>query len=89
MSVQRVVVTRTGGFAGVRVSTEVDDPEEAARLFAAVRESAERPADGRVRDGFTYEFVIVTTTTTETVDLSGSQLSPALRPTLQDLLARG
>ncbi len=88
MSVRSVVVTRTGGFAGVRIRAEVDDPEEAALLSAAARASADRPANDRVRDGFTYEFTIVTTTTTETLEVAGSQLSPDLRPALRALLDR-
>lgn len=87
MSVQRVVVTRSGGFAGIRVTTEIDDPEEAERLTAAVRTAAGQPP-GRARDDFVYEFVIVTATTTERVDLTGGQLTGDLRPTLRALLAR-
>ena len=87
MSVQRVVVTRSGGFAGISITTEVDDPEEAARLTDAVRTAADRPA-GRARDDFVYEFTIVTTTTTDRIDLTGAQLTDDLRPTVRSLLSR-
>lgn len=83
MSVLRVVVTRSGGFAGISVTTEVDDPEEAERLTAAVRSAADHPA-GQRRDDFVYEFTIVTTTTTDRIELAGAQLPSELR----DLLAR-
>jgi len=87
VSVQRVVVTRSGGFTGITVTAEVDDPDEAERLTEAVRSAAARPP-GRARDDFVYEFVIVTTTTTDRIDLTGSQLGRDLRPTVQSLLTR-
>ncbi|MGN6445458.1 protealysin inhibitor emfourin [Amnibacterium sp.] len=87
MSVQRVVVTRSGGFAGLTVTTEVDDPEEAERLSAAVRSAAAQPP-GRARDDFVYEFTIVTESATDRVELTGAQLPADLRPTLQELLNR-
>lgn len=81
MSVQRVVVTRSGGFAGISVTTEVDDPDEAERLTEAVRSAVDRPV-GRVRDGFVYEFTIVTTTTTDRIELTGAQLPEDVRTLL-------
>lgn len=78
MSVQRVVVTRSGGFAGIRVTTEVDDPAEAERLTAAVRGAAGRPP-GAARDDFVYEFEIVTATSTDRVELTGAQVPSELR----------
>ncbi|WP_375388144.1 protealysin inhibitor emfourin [uncultured Amnibacterium sp.] len=86
MSVQRVVVTRTGGFAGIVVTREVDDPSEAERLTAAVRSAASQDA-GRARDDFVYEFTIVTTVGIERVDLTGAQLTDDLRPAVRSLLA--
>jgi hypothetical protein len=84
VTVQRVVVTRSGGFAGISVTMEVDDPDEAARLTEAVRAAADRPPGG-ARDDFVYEFTIVTTTTTDRVDLTGAQLPAELRPTMRSL----
>jgi hypothetical protein len=81
VSVQRVVVTRSGGFAGISVTTEVDDPDEAERLTAAVRSAAEQPP-GQRRDDFVYEFTIVTTTVTERVELAGAQLPAEVRTLL-------
>ena len=81
MSVQRVVVTRSGGFAGISVTTEVDDPEEAERLTEAVRTAADKPPGSR-RDDFVYEFTIVMTATTDRVELTGAQLPPEIRTLL-------
>ena len=87
MTVQRVVVTRSGGFAGISVTTQVDDPDEAARLTEAVRAAVDLPP-GRARDDFVYEFTIVTTTTTDRIDLTGAQLPDALRPAIRSLFQR-
>lgn len=81
MTVQRVIVTRSGGFAGIAVTTEVDDPDEAERLTEAVRSAAGQPA-GPLRDGFVYEFTIVTATTTDRIELSGAQLPEDVRTLL-------
>lgn len=86
MSTLRVVVVRTGGFANVRRTAEVDDPDEAQRLSEAVRRSADRTPPGRARDAFTYEVRVVTATGTRTYELSEGQLEPDLRPRLRDLL---
>jgi hypothetical protein len=87
VSVLRVVVTRTGGFAGLRVTTEVDDPSEAERLSEAVRTAASG-SPGRARDDFVYEFTIVTTVGVDRVDLTSAQLTGDLRPTVRGLLSR-
>jgi hypothetical protein len=81
MSVQRVVVTRTGGFAGITVTTEVADPEEAQRLTEAIRGAMDRPAGGR-RDDFVYEFTVVTETRTDRIHLTGAQLPAEVRALL-------
>jgi hypothetical protein len=78
MTVQRVVVTRSGGFAGIAVTTEVDDPQAAARLTEAVRTAVDAPA-GQARDGFVYEITIVTTTATERVELTAAQAPAEVR----------
>ena len=88
MSVQQVMITRSGGFANLVVTAEVDDPSEAERLTDAVRSAAGR-APGRARDDLVYEFVIVTTVGTERVDLTGAQLTGDLRPAVRSLLDRG
>jgi hypothetical protein len=82
MSVQRVVVTRTGGFAGITVTTEVDDPEEAQRLTDAIRSAVEQPP-GQRRDDFVYEFTIVTETSMDRIHLSGAQLPAEIRSLLR------
>jgi hypothetical protein len=87
MTVQRVVVTRSGGFAGISSTAEVDDPDEAQRLSEAIRSAADRPS-GRARDDFVYEFTIITTTTTDRIDLTGAQLTDALRPAVRSLFQR-
>ena len=87
MSVQRLVVTRSGGFAGITITTEVDDPDEAERLTEAIRAAADHPSGG-ARDDFVYEFTIVTTTTTDRIEVSGAQLPPDLRPELRALFRR-
>jgi hypothetical protein len=88
VSVQRVVVTRSGGFAGITVTTEVDDPDEAERLTEAVRSAVDRPT-GRARDDFSYEFMIVTTTSTDRIELTGAQLPKAVRASLDRHRASG
>ena len=87
MSVQRVVVTRSGGFAGITVTTEVDDPDEAERLTEAIRAAGDRPSGG-ARDDFVYEFTIVTTTTTDRIEVSGAQLPADVRPAIRSLFQR-
>ena len=87
MSVQRVVVTRTGGFAGITVTTEVDDPDEAQRLTEAIRSAVEQPT-GQRRDDFVYEFTIMTEAATDRVQLTGAQLSEDLRSTIRSLMSR-
>jgi hypothetical protein len=87
VSVRRVVITRSGGFAGITVTSAVDDPDEAERLTEAVRSAAERPP-GRARDDFVYEFTIITTTSTDRIDLTGAQLTGDLRPAVRSLLHR-
>ena len=87
MTVQRVVVTRSGGFAGITVTTEVDDPDEAERLTEAIRSAVDHPS-GRARDDFVYEFTIVTTTTTDRIEVTGAQLPPDLRPAIRSLFQR-
>lgn len=82
MSVLRVVVTRSGGFAGLTVTTEVDDPDEAERITEAVRGAADHAATTR-RDDFVYEFTIVTTTSTDRVELPGAQVPPEVRALLR------
>ena len=84
MSVQRVVVTRSGGFAGITRTVEVTDPDEATRLTVAIRAASESPP-GAARDDFVYEFAIVTTTTTDRVELTGAQLPGDLRPAIRSL----
>ena len=87
MSVVRVVVTRTGGFAGIRITGEIDDPEEAERVTEAVR-SAAAGEPGRARDDFVYEFTIVTTVGIDRVDLTGAQLTGDLKPAVRSVLDR-
>jgi uncharacterized membrane protein len=82
VSVQRVVVTRSGGFAGIIVTTEVDDPAEAERLTAAIRSAVDQPA-GQRRDDFVYEFTITTETATDRVQLTGAQLPAEARTLLR------
>jgi hypothetical protein len=84
---RRVIVTRTGGFAGLRVSAEIEDPVEAERVSAAVHAAAERPAGG-ARDDFTYEFTIQHDAGTSRVELTGAQLTEELRPKVRSLLDR-
>jgi hypothetical protein len=87
VTARRVIVTRTGGFAGLRVSAEVDDPEEAERISTAVHAATERPAGG-ARDDFTYEFTIQQDEGTKHVELTGAQLTDELRPSVRALLDR-
>ena len=79
VTVRRVVVTRSGGFAGI----SPDRGGDRSRGGGAADGGDPRPADlppGRARDDFVYEFVIVTTATTDRLELTGSQLPAALRP---------
>ena len=85
MSVLRVVVTRTGGFAGTTRRAEEDDPDRASRLSEAVRARAGTPSDGRARDAFVYEFALITTSTTERIDLGESAMDAQLRRAVRSL----
>lgn len=82
MSVQRVVVTRTGGFAGITVTTEVADPADAQRLADAIRGAVDRPA-GQRRDDFVYEFTVQTETATDRIRLTGAQLPAEVRTLIE------
>ena len=52
----RIVVTRTGGFAGIPRRTEVTDPDAVERVLEAAR-AAQQPAAPRP-DGFVYELTV-------------------------------
>lgn len=86
MSVVRVVVVRTGGFAGIERRAEVDDPDRAAQLSEAVRSGA-RGGEDRSRDGFVYTFTLVTASGEERVDLGEGTMSPDLRTRVRALFA--
>ena len=50
----RIVVTRSGGFAGLSRTTEVTDAASVARILDAVRGHSAAPTPPRP-DGFVYE----------------------------------
>ena len=87
MSAVRVVVVRSGGFAGVVRTAEVDGPERAERLSEAVRASAGEPRAGRARDAFVYEFTLVTASTTERLELAEGALDADLRAAVRALFS--
>ena len=87
----RIRVTRTGGFAGVRLSADVDDPGEVARILAGLRQVV--PASsGAVRDDFTYEFEVLDDgagqARGDVVAVPGSTLPASLREVARDLVTR-
>lgn len=86
MTVVRVVVVRSGGFAGLTRTAEVDDPDAAQRLSASVLRSTERASD-RSRDAFVYEFTLVGSSSSRTVDLGESALPPELRAVIRSLFS--
>ena len=50
--VTRIIVTRTGGFAGITRTTEVSDPDAVDRILVTLRDRPDRgrsPATGRLR----------------------------------------
>ena len=87
MSVLRVVVVRTGGFAGLTRTAEVDDPDSAERLSEAVLGSADRESDRRARDAFLYRFTLIRESDEQTVDLGESALDADLRHAIRALFS--
>ena len=53
----RIVVTRTGGFAGIVRSTEVTDAKDVERLLTALRAGVASDAPPRA-DGFVFDFAV-------------------------------
>ena len=78
----RIVVTRTGGFAGITRTTEVTDSDAVERILDALRGGRSTDAPTRP-DGFTYEVEVEQEAeTVETYSLPESALSPELRALL-------
>jgi len=78
----RIVVTRTGGFAGIARTTEVTDPDAVERVLGALRGTKATDAPARP-DGFTYEVSVEQEAeTVETYSLPESALSPEVRALL-------
>lgn len=78
----RLVVTRTGGFAGIARTTEVTDAVSVNRILEALRDRPAAPAPTRP-DGFTYEVAVQQeSATVESYTVPESALSPELRALL-------
>jgi hypothetical protein len=54
----RIRFTRTGGFANIRLCTDVDDPDEVAQILHGLQDLTTQ-AGGPARDDFTYEFEVL------------------------------
>ena len=79
----RIVVTRTGGFAGIQRTTEVSDPDAVDRILVTLRDSRGTDVPPRP-DGFVYDFSVEgETATAETYSLPESILPPEIRALLR------
>ena len=79
----RIVVTRTGGFAGITRTTEVSDPDAVDRILVTLRDRSAAVASSR-RDGFVYEFSVEgEAATAETYTVPESELPSAVRALLR------
>jgi hypothetical protein len=78
----RIVVTRSGGFAGITRTTEVSDPEAVDRILDTLR--AHPAADAPPRpDGFVYDFTVEEQSMTiETYSIPESTLPADIRDLL-------
>lgn len=78
----RIVVTRSGGFAGIARTTEVTDDDAVQRILEALR--ARPAADGASRpDGFVYDFTVEEeSAAAETYTVPESTLPPEVRALL-------
>lgn len=78
-----IVVTRTGGFAGITRTTEVSDPDAVDRILVTLRDRAGTGAPPR-RDGFVYEFTVESeAATAETYSVPEAELPAAVRALLR------
>ena len=79
----RIVVTRTGGFAGITRTTEVSDPDAVDRILVTLRDRSATDAPPRP-DAFVYEFSVESeATTSETYSVPESELPAAVRALLR------
>jgi hypothetical protein len=79
----RIVVTRTGGFAGITRTTEVSDPDAVERILGTLREQPDAGTPPRP-DGFVYDFTVESeTATAETYSLPESALPEGIRALLR------
>ena len=93
MTTASIRFTRTGGFANLRLTTVVDDPDEVGRIHQLLGEllADGSEADGRTRDGFVYEFQTVTPdalAVAAPILVPESALPDALRALTRTLVAR-
>lgn len=96
----RMHYVRTGGFAGIKLETQVDSetlpPEEARSLVDEVRQSGFFKLPGQLKaapggaDRFQYTLTIWDAAEVHTVEIGEAQMPDSLRPLVQhlDLLAR-
>ena len=79
----RIVVTRTGGFAGIARTTEVSDPDAVDRILVTLRDRSAASAPPRP-DGFVYEFTVESeSATSETYSVPESELPARVRALLR------
>jgi hypothetical protein len=80
--VTRIVVTRTGGFAGIARTTEVTDADAVERILGTLRDQPAAAAPPRP-DGFVYDFTVEgEAAAAETYTVPESALPPAVRALL-------
>jgi hypothetical protein len=81
--VTRIVVTRTGGFAGIARTTEVSDPDAVDRILGTLRDRTATDAPARP-DGFVYDFTVEDeSAAAETYSVPESTLPPEVRALLR------
>ena len=79
----RIIVTRTGGFAGITRTTEVSDPNAVDRILVTLRDQPATSGPARP-DGFVYDFTVESESATEeTYSLPESVLPAEIRALLR------
>lgn len=82
----RLELTRSGGFAGLRRSAQLDlEPDEAEALAAAFDEAGEHPERARGADRFQFDLTLVRGAERRSVRVREGAVPDALRPVVDRL----
>lgn len=82
----RLELTRSGGFAGLRRTAQIDlSADETEALAAAISKAAEEPVQAGDADRFQYDLTLVRGAERRSVCLREGAVPDALRPVLHRL----